>query len=92
MIVRLMGEGQYEIDKKHIDELNKIDNNIVKLVTKGDDRAYKSEFKKLTDYVHKYGKKMPDNVLKPSDIIIPPADLTLDEAREIFKGDGLIPG
>jgi hypothetical protein len=87
-----MGEGQYEIDKKHIDELNRIDNNIVKLVTKGDDKAFKSEFKKLADYVHKFGKKMPDNVLKPSDIIIPPADLTVDEAREIFKGDGLIPG
>ncbi len=92
MIVRLMGEGQYEIDKKHLDELNRIDNNIVKLVTKGEDRAFKSEIKKLADYVHKYGKKMPDNVLKPSDIIIPPADLTVDEAREIFKGDGLIPG
>ncbi len=92
MIVRLMGEGQYELDKKHFDELNRIDNNIVKHVTKGDDKAFKSEFKKLADYVHKFGKKMPDNVLKPSDIIIPPADLTLDEAREIFKGDGLIPG
>ncbi len=92
MIVRLMGEGQYEIDKKHFDELNRIDNNIVKLVTKGDDKAFKSEFKKLADYVHKFGKKMPDNVLKPSDLIIPPADLTVDEAREIFRGDGLIPG
>jgi hypothetical protein len=92
MIVRLMGEGQYEIDKKHFDELNRIDNNIVKLVTKGDDKAFKSEFKKLADYVHKFGKKMPDNVLKPSDLIIPPADLTVDEARQIFKGDGLIPG
>jgi hypothetical protein len=92
MIVRLMGEGQYELDKKHFDELNRIDNNIVKLVTKGDDKAFKSEFKKLADYVHRNGKKMPDNVLKPSDIIIPPADLTADEAREIFKGDGLIPG
>ncbi len=92
MIVRLMGEGQYELDKKHFDELNRIDNNIVKLVTKGDDKAFKSEFKKLADYVHKNGKKIPDNVLKPSDIIIPPADLTVDEAREIFKGDGLIPG
>ncbi|MCZ7395553.1 MAG: hypothetical protein O8C68_07020 [Candidatus Methanoperedens sp.] len=36
MIVRLMGEGQFEIDKKHMDEINKIDNNIVKIVNKGD--------------------------------------------------------
>ncbi len=31
MIVRLMGEGQYELEKKHMDEVNKIDNNIVKI-------------------------------------------------------------
>ena len=39
MIVRLMGEGQFEIDKKHVDEINKIDNNIVKLVNKGNEKG-----------------------------------------------------
>ncbi|VVB94603.1 Uncharacterised protein [uncultured archaeon] len=91
MIVRLMGEGQFEIDSKHLDEMNRIDNNIVKIVVKGDERAFKSEFKKLIDYVHRNGKKMPDNILKPSDIIIPPADVTVKEAQEIFKGEGLVP-
>lgn len=85
MIVRLMGEGQYELDKKHSDEMNRIDNNIVKLVTKGDERTFRSEFKKLTDYVHRHGKKIPDNILKPSDIIIPHAELTLKEAQEIMR-------
>lgn len=59
MIVRLMGEGQYELDKKHADELNRIDNNIVKIVNRGDEKAYKSEFRKLSDYVRKNGKKYP---------------------------------
>ncbi len=91
MIVRLMGEGQFEIDSKHLDEMNRIDNNIVKIVVKGDERVFKTEFKKLFDYVRRNGKKMPDNILKPSDIIIPPADVTLKEAQEIFKGEGLVP-
>jgi phage regulator Rha-like protein len=95
MIIRLMGEGQYEIDKKHLDAVNKIDNNIVKIVSGRDEKAvataFKTEYKKLSDYVRKNGKKIPQEVLKPSDIIIPPADLTLEEARQIFKGDGLIP-
>ncbi len=90
MIVRLMGEGQYEIDKKHVDEINKIDNTLVKIVSKGDDRNFKVEFRKLTDTVRKYGKKMPDEVLKPSDVIIPPPDITLEEAKKIFSGEGLI--
>jgi len=95
MIVRLMGEGQYELDKKHLDMVNKIDNNIVKIVNRGNEKAvritFKVEFKKLTDYVRKNGKMIPDEIIKPSDIIIPPADLTLEEARMIFKGEGLIP-
>ncbi len=91
MIVRLMGEGQFEIDKKHMDEMNKIDNNIVKIVNKGDEKVFKSEFRKLNDYVRRNGKPVPHDILKPSDVIIPPADITLEEARKIFKGEGLVP-
>lgn len=91
MIVRLMGEGQFEIDKKHIDELNKIDNNIVKIVKKGDTKAFRTEIRKLTDYVRTKGKPIANEVLKPSELVIPPADLTLEEAKKIFEGEGLIP-
>jgi hypothetical protein len=95
MIVRLMGEGQYEIDKKHLDAVNKIDNNIVKIVKSQDEKAveaaFKTEYKTLIDYVRKNGKKIPNEIIKPSDLIIPPADLTLEEARKIFTGEGLIP-
>jgi hypothetical protein len=90
-----MGEGQYEIDKKHLDAVNKIDNNIVKIVSGRDEKivstAFKTEYKNLIDYVRKNGKKIPNEIIKPSDLIIPPADLTLEEARKIFTGEGLIP-
>ena len=91
MIVRLMGEGQYELDRKYLDEVNKIDNNIVKIVKNEDEKVFKTEFKKLSDYVRRNGKKIPDDVIKPSDCIIPPSDLTLDEAKRIFAGEGLFP-
>lgn len=91
MIVRLMGEGQYEIDKKRVDEINKIDNSLVKIVNKGDEKTFKTEYRKLADTVRKYGKPIAHEVLKPSDVIIPPADITLEEARKIFRGEGLVP-
>ena len=90
MIVRLMGEGQYEFDKKHLNAINKIDNEIVKIVNDRDEIVFKAEFKKLIDYVRKNGKKIPPEIIKPSDIIIPPADITLEEANKIFRGEGLI--
>lgn len=91
MIVRLMGEGQYELDKKQLDEVNEIDNNIVRIVNRGDEKTFKTEFKKLTDLVRKKGKKIPDDIIKPSEVIIPPADLTFEEAKKIFSGEGLVP-
>jgi hypothetical protein len=34
---------------------------------------------------------LDDSDLSPSDGIVPPEDLTLEEAREFFSGEGLIP-
>ena len=90
MIVRLMGEGQYEIDKKHVDEINKIDNTLVKIVNKGDEKSFKVEFKRLTETIKKYGTPLPDDILKPSEVIIPPSDISIEDAKKIFKGEGLI--
>ena len=37
------------------------------------------------------GEKLADEDLSPSDAIIPPEDLSLEEARELLTGEGLIP-
>ena len=91
MIVRLMGEGQFELEQKNLDEVNKIDNEIVKIVGKGDEKAFEIQYKKLVDIVRKKGKPISNEVLKPSEVIIPPGDLTFEEAKQIFRGEGLIP-
>jgi hypothetical protein len=43
--------------------------------------------------VQTQGERLPDADLHPSDAIIPPADLTLEETQALFAGDGtgLIP-
>jgi len=41
--------------------------------------------------VQSRGSRLPDEDLSPSDLIIPPSDLTLEETRELFSEDGLIP-
>ncbi len=71
--------------------MNRIDNNIVQIVAKGDEKAFETEFKKLVDLVSRNGKKIAYDIIKPSEIIVPPSDLTIEEAKEIFKEDGLIP-
>ena len=41
--------------------------------------------------VQRKGDALPEEEIVASDVIIPPSDLTLEEARELFSGDGLIP-
>lgn len=90
MIVRIMTDHQYVVDDSLLQELNEIDNRIVSLVEKNDE-SFVKELKKLIKIVKENGKILDDSVLKNSDIIIPPEDITLDEAKKIFTGDGIFP-
>jgi len=45
----------------------------------------------MAEAVRTNGARLADADLSPSDAIIPPEDLSLDEARQLFEGEGLIP-
>ncbi|MHC1566657.1 MAG: PspA-associated protein PspAA [Candidatus Syntropharchaeia archaeon] len=90
MIVRIMNENQYVVDDSLMEQLNVIDNRIVELVESGDE-SFREELKKLISMVRERGKPLDPEEIKPSDIIVPPEDITLEEARRIFTGEGLIP-
>jgi len=90
MIVRIMTDHQYVVDDSLLQELNEIDNRIVSLVEKSDG-SFVKELKKLIKIVKENGKILDDSILKNSDIIIPPEDITLDEAEKIFTGEGIFP-
>jgi hypothetical protein len=90
MIVRIMGEGQYKVSSSLLDELNAIDNRIVDYVGKESESDFRSELTTLIATVKKNGKPIDDAEIVESDIIIPPEDMTLEEATEIFSGEGLI--
>jgi hypothetical protein len=92
MIIRIMGEGQYYVKSGLFDELNKIDNRIVEYVHKGKEKEFKQGLAELIRTIRKEGKRVDDKELIESDVIVPPADLTLMEARDIFKGTGIFKG
>ncbi len=92
MIIRIMNENQYIVPSLYYDDINRIDNEIVHLIAKGDEKGFKEKYAELVAIVRKNGVPMDPKTLKESDLIIPPADLTFEEAKKIFVGEGLIPG
>jgi hypothetical protein len=92
MIVRISSEGQYRIDSDILDKLNEIDNQIVDLVGKGDEQGFDKVFSEMLTFVRTQGKLVGEDEIVESDVILPPPDITLDEAAHLFHGEGLVPG
>jgi len=92
MIIRVIGQGQYQVKSSLFDDLNKIDNQIVEYVQKGNEKAYKKSLAELIGRIVKEGETLDHKEIIESDIIVPPADMTLDEARQVFKGTGIFEG
>jgi hypothetical protein len=91
VIVRLLGEGQFRVDDSLIGRLNELDDEVEKAVAAGDERALWTGLQALADAVRENGVKLADDDLSPSDAVIPPEDLSLEEARELLQDEGFIP-
>lgn len=92
MIVRILHEGQFEIDGDALDQVNALDEKLVDSVAAGDEKLFQSIFKSLLDAVRDGGNEVPLDDVVESDVILPPSDSTLEEVQELFASDGLVPG
>ncbi len=90
MIIRIMGEGQYEVNSCLLDQLNAIDNRIVDHVSQGRQKEFREDLIKLITSVKENGKPLDPREIVKSEVIVPPRDLTFEEAKNVFRGYGLI--
>jgi hypothetical protein len=92
MIVRILGEGQWEVPEEHLAPLNALDDEVEAAVESGDEDAFRRTLAALLDWVRGHGTVLPVDSLVDSDLILPPSDATLEEVRALLSGEGLIPG
>jgi hypothetical protein len=91
VIVRIATNGQYVLTDDQVAELNELDNAAVKAVDAGDVDRFQSTFDQMLALV-RGAPPLDGDELSESDVILPPPDLTFDEAGHEFTGEGLIPG
>ena len=91
MIVRIAGEGQFKLPDEDLDRLNKLDNAAVEAVEAGDEARFQELWGQMLAMVAADGNALEDDELVESDIILPPRDTTIEEARHEFTGEWLIP-
>jgi hypothetical protein len=91
VIIRIATEGQYELDGDP-SQLNELDNAAVAACDTGDEARFREVYAQLLDYVRSNGRRLGEDYLGGSDLILPPPDVSLEEAKAEFSGEGLIPG
>ena len=93
-VVRIMGRGQFKVNEETIRDINKVDNTIVEILqneNKADDHEFKTKITNLVQTIISKGQKLDDKELVESDVIVPDSDISLEEAKKVFKGEGIIP-
>ena len=92
MIVRIATEGQYRLPPEDEEALNQLDNRAVASCAAEDEDQFHADFAELLEFIRQHGQPVPEDELAPSDVILPPPDTSLEEAKAEFTGEGLIPG
>ena len=92
MIIRILGEGQYDVADDALARLNELDSAVESAVEAGDEQAFAPALAELLSGVRSAGVPHAADSLDESDLILPPADASLEEVREMLSDEGLIPG
>jgi PspAA-like protein len=91
MIVRISGEGQFELPDGDAARLNELDNRAVNAVESGDETGFRELWSQMLELVETDGSRLGDDELVESQVILPPRDISFAEAKGEFTGDGLVP-
>lgn len=92
MIVRILGDNQYELADSHLEELNVLDGELEEALSGDDDQAFRAVLGRMTGLVRTEGKPEPDEFLGASDVTLPEADATREDVVAMLAEDGLVPG
>jgi hypothetical protein len=92
VIVRILGGGgQYEVSDEVVSKLNALDDQAIAALDRSDEEELDGVLAQMAELVESQGKRLPDDDLSASDLVIPPPDLSLEETRALFSEQGLIP-
>jgi hypothetical protein len=101
IIVRVSGQGQFKVNREILDRINDIDNSIVNLLENTDtdvdvnsikvkQKALNEKVNEIINLIRTNGMPLDDKEIIQSQIMIPNPDISVDEAKKIFRGEGIV--
>lgn len=96
MIVRVMGQGQWDVPDSLVIRLNVLDELVSDAVVSRDEEALAEALDEMAGLVVRHGVPLPPGKVRLSDLIVPQVGTSLREVDEWMQesraDDGLIPG
>lgn len=92
MIVRILGEGQFDVPDSELDRLNELDDALTAAVEAGDPDRFAIALGHLLAEVRSHATPHALDTLDQSDLVLPGPDSSLEQVRDLLTEEGLIPG
>lgn len=91
-IVRVIGHGQFRVSNRTAKKISKIDNELIKIIEMREqgEKKYSRRVAELLGLVKKDGLPIEHKEIIQSDIIVPGADISIEEAKNLFTDQPLI--
>jgi hypothetical protein len=90
VIIRVLHEGQYEVEGQALQALDDLDEQIFEAVADGDRARYEQLFTQVLATVRKDGKPLAVDDLRGSQLVLPAPDSTFEEVRSLFEQQGIV--
>jgi hypothetical protein len=88
VIVRILHEGQYRLSGATAERLRDADARLVADLGAMDEEGFRAAYGEMLTLVRREGTPLPEAEIHESDLILPAADTTLEEARALFHPGG----
>lgn len=85
MIVRILGQGRYDVPDAELPAIEQLDTALVDALDSDDADAFDATLAKLVDTVRTLGTLLPPDDLQTSGLVVPHPDSTLAEVRELLS-------
>ena len=87
MIVRILGEGRYEVPDADLPAIEQLDAQLADAMDRGDEAAFTGTLADLIGQVRHTGKLLTPDDLRTSSLVVPHDGSTLDEVRSLLAED-----
>ena len=87
MIVRILGEGQFELEDSQAASLEKLDQELLAALEANDEPTFHDVLTRLVQSVRSEGKPVPVDRFVPSQLTVPHESASLAELRAFLSSE-----